>query len=134
MKLKFRIGRTKRSELLIGVMIGIYGNWLIAVLEKIGGDVTTQTGFFGVSIFFLMFYFMEAFTESEKQTLIGKIPMSVPLKTIFGLVHVLFVLASLSFAGIFSEEIVFTWFGVAIWVMLMSFERTGFEGKMEKID
>ena len=115
--------RTKKSELLMGVMIGVYGNWLVAVLGKLEKAVSIPAFLFGLSFFPFIWYFMEAFKEIESQIWVGRIPYSLPLKTFLGLGHIAFVIASLGFAGLFPTEWLFPWFGTAIWFMLMSFER-----------
>lgn len=46
--------RSKKSELLIGVMIGLYGNWIIGLLDKLNHANCIQVTAFGLS-FFLYF-------------------------------------------------------------------------------
>ena len=53
-------------------MVGIYGNWLVGVIDKIGADTSNQAFLFVASLFPLAFYFMEAFSDFDKQSWIGK--------------------------------------------------------------
>ena len=79
--------RSKKSELLIGVMIGLYGNWLIAIVEKLEKTGLLPILLFAFSFVPFIFYFQENFSGIEKQTWLKWIP----LKTILGSIYVLLV-------------------------------------------
>lgn len=108
----------------MGVMIGIYGNWIIAVLDKISDAGLIQTGLFFLSFFPLIFYFMEVFTDFDKQTRFGK--HSHRLIPIIGIFHIILVYSSLFIAELVNNQNVFVMSGVFLWSMLMFFEWTGF--------
>ena len=111
--------RSKKSELLIGVMIGIYGNWLIAIVEKL-----EKTNPFAILLFTFSFapfvlYFVEIFTEIEKQFWIKLIS----LKNFLGSIYLVMVFVSLWISGVYQSEPLFSWTGIALWAVLMAVER-----------
>jgi len=106
----------------MGVMIGFYGNWLIALVERLELPKTANYNLmwlFGFSLVMLLTYFLEAFTELQKQTWVK----FIPLKTILGSTHLASMFALLWFSGIYESGFLFSWTGVALWVILLQVER-----------
>lgn len=116
---EFRRKRTKRSELLIGVFIGIYGNWLIAFLTKLGNNMDLPMSLFLFSFFPLLGYFQEAYKDTEEQRWIK----SLRLANILSLIYAFMILGSLYLSGLLYSELPFSFIGVAIWVMIWQVER-----------
>lgn len=107
--------RSRRNELLMGVMLGVYGNWLIAVLGKMERTGLIPMFLFAIAILPFLLYFMEAFRENRSGRLVN----------IYGFIHFLLMLASLISLVVIEESTdfaLFAWFGFAIWVVLMWFE------------
>jgi hypothetical protein len=111
--------RSKKSELLIGVMIGVYGNWLIAVLEKLNQADNIQAILFAFSFLPFLWYFQEIFTGLERQKWVG----FVPLKMFLGIFYLGTILSLLLFSNLLASEWLFSWAGMTFWVMLMMVER-----------
>ena len=114
-----KMRRSKKSELLIGVMIGVYGNWLIAIVEKLGEANLFPMMLFAFSFVPFVLYFHEIFTEIERQTWVKM----VPLKNILGVTYLILVFVSLWISGIYTSETLLSWTGIALWTVLMLVER-----------
>jgi hypothetical protein len=111
--------RTKKSELLIGVMIGLYGSWIMGLLGKLNQANSVQVSLFGFSFLPFLWYFQEIFTILENQ----KFVLHLPLKMFLGTIYFLIILVLLSYSGLMGSELLFSWTGLLFWVMLMMVER-----------
>jgi hypothetical protein len=111
--------RSKRSELLIGVMIGVYGNWLIALLEKLNQADNIQVILFGFSFLPFLWYFQEIFNGLEHQKWVGFIPR----KKFLGAFYLIIIAGLLVVSNLVASEGLFSLTGVIFWVMLMVVER-----------
>jgi hypothetical protein len=109
--------RSRRSELLIGVFIGIYGNWLIAVVDKLSTNLSLSMLPVAISFGFLVFYFQEIYS-SERH-----FHKWLSRSTILGIIYFLLVALSLFLNGVWYSEFVFVWVGAFLWVALMQAER-----------
>jgi hypothetical protein len=112
--------RTRRSELLIGVFIGIYGNWLVALLAKLGNNTDFPLGLFLISFILLFFYFGEAYKDTKEQ----KRGMSIRLADVLSFVYFILILISLSISGLISSAFAFSISGLVIWILLWQVEKT----------
>jgi len=115
----YDVKRSKESELLIGVMIGVYGNWLIAFLEKLNQANNIQVILFGFSFLPFLWYFQEIFTRLEHQKWVG----FIPLKTFLGIFYLGTIVSLLTVSKLVTSEPLFSWTGMALWFMLMMVER-----------
>lgn len=113
-----KLKRSKKSELLIGVMIGIYGNWLIALVEKLENTELSAILLFVVSFAPFISYFYEIHTEIENQSWLRWMPS----KTILGTIYILLIFGSLMLSGLFETESLFSASGIVFWFMLMKVE------------
>jgi hypothetical protein len=111
------IERSKKSELLIGVFIGIYGNWLIAVVEKLGKSIGYSMMPFLLSFVFFLWYFQEIF-KHERTFYKGWIRKS----HILGSIYILLVAVSLFLNGVLDADIFFSGVGFLLWIALMQVE------------
>ena len=109
--------RSRRSELLIGVFIGIYGNWLIAVVEKLGNNVGYSMVLFALSFLFLILYFQEIFGRERH------FYKWWSRSTILGSIYILLVVLSLYLKGIMDSDLFFVVVGLVFWIALMQAER-----------
>ena len=117
--------RSKKSELLMGVFIGLYGNWLISFVDKLGntGVIYSYIAFV-ISMGFLFLYFAEVYTKLMEQTWV-KI---FPLKLFLGIIHISFILLAQYLSGIFEQNIFFsaTGFALSTQMGLRIFETSNF--------
>lgn len=108
--------RSKRSELLIGVFIGIYGNWLIAAVEKLNVNIWYSMMLFVLSLAFLVFYFQEIFSSKRQWHKFWS------RSTILGYTYGLLLTASLYLNGVMDSEWFFVGVGFVFWIALMQAE------------
>jgi hypothetical protein len=110
--------RTKRSELLIGVFIGIYGNWLIALVEKFGTNVEGYSLIpFTLSFLFLIWYFREIFSRT------GHSFRFLRRADVLGYVYILLVSISLLLYNKLNGDYYFIGIGAFLWIALMQSEK-----------
>jgi hypothetical protein len=112
--------RTKRSELLIGVFIVIYGNWLVALLAKLGNNTNFPLGIFLVSFVLLFFYFGEAYKDTKEQ----KRRLSIRFADVLSFVYFVLIIISLLMSGLFSSAFAFSISGLVVWILLWQVEKT----------
>ncbi len=108
---------SKKGELLLGVFIGIYGNWLIALVDKLGKNVGYSMIPFVISFVILLWYFQEAF--KNEPTFVK----SLRLGNILGSIYFLLIAFSLLWSGLGVSEYTFSAVGIALWFILMTVER-----------
>ena len=114
-----KMKRSRKSELLIGVMIGIYGNWIIAIVEKLEKRPPFSILLFAISFIPFILYFQEIFTEIEKQTWVK----SISFKNFLGATYLAIVFLSLYSCGMFVSDPLLFLTGIVLWVTLMTVER-----------
>ena len=112
----FGESRSKKSALLIGVFIGIYGNWLIAVAEKLGRNAGYPMIPFVLSFAFLLLYFQEVFKNERT------FYKCIRKAHILGSIYILLVALSLALSGFLNSEIAFSGVGFLLWIALMQVE------------
>lgn len=113
--------RSRTNELFIGVIIALYGNWLIGAFDKIGqSDDLLAEFILASSIIFLLLYFQQVF-KSPQRFVFGLRSLSQP-KILFGLTHYLFVGVALSLVPN-AINILNLWLGITLWLLLLWFER-----------
>jgi len=114
-----KMKRSRKSELLIGVMIGIYGNWIIAIVEKLEKRPPFSILLFAISFIPFILHFQEIFTEIEKQTWVK----SISFKNFLGATYLAIVFLSLYSCGMFVSDPLLFLTGIVLWVTLMTVER-----------
>lgn len=113
--------RTQRSELLMGIMIGFYGNWLIQLLDKIKSLNLLSQAFLLFSFGPLFIYFWIAYTDLKDQLVFNLINY----KGIAGFTHLILVLLSTGWGNILADEYLFILPGIFFWMSLLIVEMTG---------
>ena len=117
--------RTQRSELLMGVMIGFYGNWLIQLLDKIKIENMFSQIMLLSSFAPLFIYFWIAYTNIEDQIVFNLIT----IKGAMGFIHFILIISSTALSSILVEEYIFILPGIFFWLSLLIVEMKGLISK-----
>jgi len=104
---------SKGNELFMGVMIGLYGNWLIQLLDKIQNKDWIPLLAFTFSFFPFVLFFKEVFSEEQRRL------KHVSLKLVLGGVYILMVYGAIALSGLSSSDYFFSITGVFLWIVLL---------------
>ena len=104
----------QNSWILIGFLIGFYGNWSVTILDKLSFENLLQILAVGGSFVILFGYLLEL-------TATKKTPY---LFYIFGLTHSLFIYLAIIIEGTDQLRSSFTYVGVTLWFMVLIIERS----------
>jgi len=103
----------------MGVFIGIYGNWLVALTEKLEQNLDLPVSIFIFSFFPFLWYFQEAFKSPKDQSEI----MGLSSTIILGCAYLCMITVVLGLTGVFFSELPFSLTGLTTWYLLMQVER-----------
>lgn len=113
--------RSNRSILLIGVFIGIYGNWLVAVFQEIAKEFDLSSLLTTLSLFPLFYYFWKIHKEDVN-------PQDKNWKRLlWGSHFILILVAYIINNEVFNLNLPFIVFGLAIWFFLYQVEWRAFD-------
>ena len=104
---------SKGNELFMGVMIGLYGNWLIQLLDKIQNKDWIPLLVFTFSFFPFVLFFKEVFSEEQTRL------KNVSLKLVLGGVYILMIYGAIALSGLSCSDYFFSITGVFLWIVLL---------------
>lgn len=111
--------RSKKNDLIIGVFIAVYANWLISLVDKMGTEINWIFGVFLFSFLPFFWFFREAFKNSDQKRWVKCFRWS----TLLGAFYLIMIACVLFFSGLFTSHTPFSILGTAIWALLVQIER-----------
>lgn len=111
--------RDRKNDLLIGVFIAVYANWLISLLDKIGSEGMVAFFIFLFSFLPFLLFFLEIFNDPDKK----KRLKNYRLSSIIGVIYLIMLFVTLILSGVFVNYTIFSFFGMGIWALIIQIER-----------
>jgi ABC-type multidrug transport system permease subunit len=104
---------SKRKELYMGVLIGLYGNWLIQLIDKIQNQGFVVLTVFTLSFMPFILFFKEAFSKKPAR------PKGFSLKLMLGGVYIVMVYGAIALSELLFSNYYFTSVGGIFWILLL---------------
>lgn len=113
MSMGLRESARHNSWILIGFVIGFYGNWFVTILDRLSYENILQQLAVGFSFVVLLGYLLELTSTKKTQY----------LNYFFGLTHPLLIYLAIVIEGAEHLSSSYNYVGVTLWAMVLLIER-----------